>query len=667
MSKKKKPPLPIVKSVTSLQSVRSLEDDDEPLEESLETPKSQISLRSIKSLDSSDSKGKQKKSKRKEKRKAKGLKEGRKSPPGSVEDKSRSNEPEKVTGQSPGNPKNPKDSAKVHGKQPKCQMPTLQMPVLFTGKRSADPPPTVEENACLDRFTPSEINLYLDSEKDLAETAITKKQQTTVLESLKMPCRKLSAPKPKENDQSSEVSSNELDNLIFTDSDKGPPESGKASASVSFDQLQVRRGTDEETKIAKEISARFENLIMDPSIFEKAAEAAQQQPAISQRTSSVGQVDAASSPTEPNQLAVTPPPISLATAAPARGQQAVPSTSAAVGGLVPPPVEPVPKEIKFDNAVVLFSYKKAKKARKKKKKKKRTEIRIGLIGAGKMTEAIVNTLLNSLNFSPNLIYVASPSGRNLEMFKAKGCQTTKRNIDLFTRYFCHIIFINVFGGVIRYCYKLGGVKPFPLTISFVPATRHRYYLFSLVSGVSLEEIRDVIFNSDQLDKYQFEMHRVLLNVSCVTKTSICAIDCEISQLSPVIKVFLEKFGELEYIPDREMDAACAIAGSGAAFTYYFLNAISDGSVKIGMSKEKSIRLVSQIVNSSLEYLNRAQDVDQFHQAFTQLFNEQAPALVGLDSLRKQNVAAGIEAGIVAAYNRILELATMEITPQFSSG
>lgn len=110
-----------------------------------------------------------------------------------------------------------------------------------------------------------------------------------------------------------------------------------------------------------------------------------------------------------------------------------------------------------------------------------------------------------------------------------------------------------------------------------------------------------------------------------------------------------------------MDAACAIAGSGLAFAYYILNSISDGSVKIGLSKEKSVRLVSQIAEASVECLNRADDPDKLFDYLT----KGSPALVGLEYLKNQNVHTYIENAIKTAHSRIIELSTMEIAPAFS--
>lgn len=127
-----------------------------------------------------------------------------------------------------------------------------------------------------------------------------------------------------------------------------------------------------------------------------------------------------------------------------------------------------------------------------------------------------------------------------------------------------------------------------------------------------------------------------------------------------VELFLEKFGDLEYIPEKEMDAGCAIGGSGLAFAYYFLNAISDGSVRVGISKEKSVRLVSQIAISAVECLNRSDDPEKFFEYLTM----GTPALAGLELIKKQNLSTHIENSIKAAFDRIVELAHVEIAPAF---
>ena len=71
--------------------------------------------------------------------------------------------------------------------------------------------------------------------------------------------------------------------------------------------------------------------------------------------------------------------------------------------------------------------------------------KIGIVGAGKMCESLVDGLINFGKIPSNRIHVAAPSVRNSERYKQLGCQTTKRNIDIFARYDCDVIFLGKLG------------------------------------------------------------------------------------------------------------------------------------------------------------------------------------------------------------------------------
>ena len=73
------------------------------------------------------------------------------------------------------------------------------------------------------------------------------------------------------------------------------------------------------------------------------------------------------------------------------------------------------------------------KTRTPKKAVELQDAKIGFIGAGKMTESIINGLINFCKISPKKIFVAAPTEKNTGRFKEQGCSTTKRNIDIFAR------------------------------------------------------------------------------------------------------------------------------------------------------------------------------------------------------------------------------------------
>ena len=354
--KKKKRLNPLAtKSVTSLISIRSKDDDeDETLDSIYELPKSTLSLKSLSSLPNSN-KSKIKSKRRKKDRQRK--KTSARKVLLQLEEDAKMREKQQDVQQQP-----QPQLQKVERKLPRLMM--IENPLLLASKRSTEPPPTLPDDHSF-AFTPSEISLYLNDEKDLVER-LQKKNAGLDFKTLNL---KMPSFRRKESDSfdqsttSSDSSINELESLIFQNEIDQAEQERSSQRDVTQedeikDSLEQQRAADKDedeknrrgfSTVSKEITARYENLIMDPSIFEKAAVA----DTATQQASDARQ--------SANQFM-------------ASATQSVSSSNSDQNILFP-------KE-QFDNAVVLYSYKtKSKKDKKKKKKKKKAlPIRIGLIG-----------------------------------------------------------------------------------------------------------------------------------------------------------------------------------------------------------------------------------------------------------------------------------------------
>ncbi len=97
--------------------------------------------------------------------------------------------------------------------------------------------------------------------------------------------------------------------------------------------------------------------------------------------------------------------------------------------------------------------------------------KIGFVGAGKMTESLIQGLVTYGKVEASRLHVSAPSTKNLERLKNQfsGLHVSKRNIDIFGKYDCDIVFVTVHGSVIKNCYKNGGQRPVPLTTDFIEA------------------------------------------------------------------------------------------------------------------------------------------------------------------------------------------------------
>ena len=96
--------------------------------------------------------------------------------------------------------------------------------------------------------------------------------------------------------------------------------------------------------------------------------------------------------------------------------------------------------------------------------------KIGFVGAGKLAESIIAGLVVYGKVDPKRIHVAAPSANNTDRLKQsfQGLKVSKRNLDIFGKFDCDIIFLAVNGSVIRNLYKLGGSRPAPLTTNYIP-------------------------------------------------------------------------------------------------------------------------------------------------------------------------------------------------------
>lgn len=295
------------------------------------------------------------------------------------------------------------------------------------------------------------------------------------------------------------------------------------------------------------------------------------------------------------------------------------------------------------------------KKRGKNEKATLANCRIGFLGAGKMTEAIVKGLIHHSKVEPGRINVSSPSGRTHDHFKQLGCTVTKRAYDIFAKLDCDVIFIAFHGFVIRQLYKTGGTRPLALTTNYIPNQRHPIYLLSLVGGVPLNDIKNTLLNPDHPEKYKLEMHRIMLNASVAYGLGLGALDIEpdSKKCNPLVRDLLTSFAHIECIPESIMDVACAIGGNGLAFCHFFITALSDGGFKMGLPKPVAVKLAAKTLQSAAgSMLESGKQPSELRDNST---SPSGPAIYGIHILDKQDAGSGLAAAVEGAFKRIREL------------
>lgn len=64
------------------------------------------------------------------------------------------------------------------------------------------------------------------------------------------------------------------------------------------------------------------------------------------------------------------------------------------------------------------------------------------------------------------------------------------------------------------------------------------------------------------------------------------------------KAIFEAVGSVEVVPEAMMDAVTGLSGSGPAYVYMIIEAMTDGGVKMGLSRPQALKLAAQTVYGS---------------------------------------------------------------------
>ena len=200
-----------------------------------------------------------------------------------------------------------------------------------------------------------------------------------------------------------------------------------------------------------------------------------------------------------------------------------------------------------------------------------------------------------------------------------------------------------------------------LATNYIPNLKHPLYFLSLVGGVTLNEIKQTLLDPEDPDKYKIHfMHRLVLN-NCVLDGNgfaVIDVDIESKSMNPLVKVLLNILNK--YImcqPEQLMDALCTLCGSGLAFIYFFIEAMSEGGLKVGLNKTMGVKLAAKALMSAAESMKRSKkDPSELKDSVLSIGG---PAIYGIDHMNQKNCESAIISAVEAAYRRLKEVANTE--------
>ncbi|KAL3278257.1 hypothetical protein HHI36_013594 [Cryptolaemus montrouzieri] len=210
--------------------------------------------------------------------------------------------------------------------------------------------------------------------------------------------------------------------------------------------------------------------------------------------------------------------------------------------------------------------------------------KIGFIGDGNMAKAICFSLEkhNIVDFSQ--VYVSSPYKANLNIWKEKGANISTNNADVAKN--ADVIFLAVKPHFLQNA--LDGI----LMDKSANEVKDKLFI-SILAGYTLEDLEGFLtpFKNSRII-------RVMPNTPVLIGEG-CTVYCPGTNVTKkdldIVKTMMEVSGLCYEVEERFIDPIAAVCASGPAYVYLFIEALSDGGVRMGLHREMATELAAQTV------------------------------------------------------------------------
>ena len=215
-----------------------------------------------------------------------------------------------------------------------------------------------------------------------------------------------------------------------------------------------------------------------------------------------------------------------------------------------------------------------------------TNKKLGFIGGGNMAEALVKGLLASSFVGSKDIFVSDLISDRLEYLSREyKVKTTGDNRELVRK-----------SDILVLAVKPQAIKK--VLESFSDLVDSNKTIISVAAGISINLIEDTL---DVQGKKKISVIRTMPNTPALVQegaTAICGGGYSTKLDIKIAHHIFKSIGQTVDIEEIHMDAVTGLSGSGPAYIFMIIEALSDAGVKVGLSREVSNILTIQTILGS---------------------------------------------------------------------
>ncbi|MGD0813208.1 MAG: pyrroline-5-carboxylate reductase [Verrucomicrobiota bacterium] len=265
------------------------------------------------------------------------------------------------------------------------------------------------------------------------------------------------------------------------------------------------------------------------------------------------------------------------------------------------------------------------------------KLTIGFLGAGKMATALAKGFASAGLVEPSQIRASDPSPEAQAAFaKETGAKTTASNIDVVQ-----------FANVVILAVKPAHVAELLEEIRLALTARH--LLISIAAGVPIAKLENRLIAGARVI-------RVMPNTPALVSASASAYalgKAATAADAAMAQRLLSSVGLALQVKESLLDAVTGLSGSGPAYVYLMIEALSDGGVASGLPREMATKLAAQtVLGSAKMVLETGQHPGVLKDMVT---SPGGTTIEGLHELEKGNVRGALINAVRAATEKSKKL------------
>ena len=262
--------------------------------------------------------------------------------------------------------------------------------------------------------------------------------------------------------------------------------------------------------------------------------------------------------------------------------------------------------------------------------------RIGFIGAGRMAQALASGFVRGGLLSAEQIVAADPSADATNEFSrlVPGARVADDNNSVLAN--ADIAFV--------------AVKPQFIEAVAAELNTNNFSgtLVSIVAGVPIARLGK-LFSHERIV-------RVMPNTPALVGSGAAGFSCSPAVEKAdreVVAQLLGAVGVAFELDEKLLDAVTGLSGSGPAFVYMMIEALSDGGVRMGLPRTVAAQLAAQTVRGAAAMVQETGE----HPAVLKdnVASPGGTTIAGLQALEDAGARAAFIAAVEAATNRSIEL------------